>query len=192
MDNSRNNIKINFIEPNTKVIGEIHSESDFRIDGTLEGIVQTTGRVVVGQEGKIKGKIICTNADIMGTFEGTIEASNLLSSKDEGVIDGKIVGKLAVEAGAMLNAQCLMKKPSNPYSPPMKKNLKNCVNPTSSVGCPYALCAQLGVTILCFCPSRSMARFQLSNRSNLDIDLCSAWSFRFHNHFVPTTQNAQS
>jgi len=111
MDNSRNNIKINFIEPNTKVIGEIHSESDFRIDGTLEGTVQTTGRVVVGQEGKIKGKIICTNADIMGTFEGTIEASNLLSIKDEGVIDGKvIVGKLAVEAGAMLNAQCLMKK----------------------------------------------------------------------------------
>ena len=47
----------------------------------------------------------------MGTFEGTIEASNLLSIKDEGVIDGKvIVGKLAVEAGAMLNAQCLMKK----------------------------------------------------------------------------------
>ena len=45
MDNSRNNIKINFIEPNTKVIGEIHSESDFRIDGTLEGTVQTTGRV---------------------------------------------------------------------------------------------------------------------------------------------------
>ena len=30
VDNSRNNIKINFIEPNTKVIGEIHSESDFR------------------------------------------------------------------------------------------------------------------------------------------------------------------
>ena len=47
----------------------------------------------------------------MGTFEGTIEASNLLSIKDEGVIEGKvIVGKLAVEAGAMLNAQCLMKK----------------------------------------------------------------------------------
>ena len=104
MDNSRNNIKINFIEPNTKVIGEINYESDFRIDGTLEGTVQTTGRVVVGQEGKIKGKIICTNADIMGTFEGTIEASNLLSIKDEGVIDGKvIVGKLAVEAGCFLS-----------------------------------------------------------------------------------------
>ena len=111
VDNSRNNIKINFIEPNTKVIGEIHSESDFRIDGTLEGTVQTTGRVVVGQEGKVKGKIICTNADIMGLFEGTIEASNLLSIKDEGTIEGKVVvGKLAVEAGAILNAQCLMKK----------------------------------------------------------------------------------
>jgi cytoskeletal protein CcmA (bactofilin family) len=73
--------------------------------------VQTTGRVVVGQEGKVKGKIICTNADIMGMFEGTIEASNLLSIKDEGAIEGKVVvGKLAVEAGATLNAQCLMKK----------------------------------------------------------------------------------
>ncbi|MED5362636.1 MAG: polymer-forming cytoskeletal protein, partial [Bacteroidota bacterium] len=61
--------------------------------------------------GKVKGKIICTNADIMGLFEGTIEASNLLSIKDEGAIEGKVVvGKLAVEAGAILNAQCLMKK----------------------------------------------------------------------------------
>ena len=87
MDNSRNNIKINFIEPNTKVIGEIHSESDFRIDGTLEGTVQTTGRVVVGQEGKIKGKIKATSVNL-----------KLTSSTDTHMVSNTLV----VETGATL------------------------------------------------------------------------------------------
>ncbi|GIR81343.1 MAG: hypothetical protein CM15mP83_0690 [Flavobacteriaceae bacterium] len=110
VDNSRNNIKINFIEPNTKVIGEIHSESDFRIDGTLEGTVQTTGRVVVGQEGKVKGKISAQMQISWGLFEGQSKHPTFVYQR-EGTIEGKVVvGKLAVEAGATLNAQCLMKK----------------------------------------------------------------------------------
>ena len=36
MDSNKNAVKINFIEPNTRIVGEIESKSDFRIDGTLE------------------------------------------------------------------------------------------------------------------------------------------------------------
>lgn len=122
MDNSRNNVKINFIEPNTKVIGEIHSQSDFRIDGTLEGSIQTTGRVVIGKEGVVKGKISCTNSDIMGRFNGHIEVSNLLSIKSEGLVEGEVTtGKLSVEVGALLNAQCLMKKAVKTLQPSHEK-----------------------------------------------------------------------
>ena len=91
----------------------------------------------------------------MGLFEGTIEASNLLSIKDEGAIEGKVVvGKLAVEAGATLNAQCLMKKSqSNRCSPSMKKKPKKPPksNPFRCVGLRSRDTAiQLGITIYLF------------------------------------------
>lgn len=110
MDANKNAVKINFIEPQTRFVGEIESKSDFRIDGVLEGKINTSGRVVIGKEGSVKGDINCGYADIMGNFNGTLNVTGLLTIKAEGIIEGHItIGKLAVESGATLNAQCNMK-----------------------------------------------------------------------------------
>ena len=110
MDSNKSAVKINFIEPNTRIVGEIESKSDFRIDGTLEGKVNTSGRVVVGKEGTVQGEVHCDYADIMGNFNGKLFVNGLLTIKSEGFIEGQItVGKLAVESGATLNAHCSMK-----------------------------------------------------------------------------------
>ena len=76
---SKNNVKINFIEPNTKIVGEIESKSDFRIDGTLEGKINTSGRVVIGKEGTVSGEVHCGYADVIGNFKnpgGTRDTNN--------------------------------------------------------------------------------------------------------------------
>ena len=110
MDSNKNAVKINFIEPNTRIVGEIESKSDFRIDGTLEGKINTSGRVVVGKEGTVQGEVHCSYADIMGNFNGKLFVNGLLTIKSDGIVEGQItVGKLAVESGATLNAQCSMK-----------------------------------------------------------------------------------
>ena len=110
---SKNNVKINFVEPNTKIIGEIESKSDFRIDGALEGKINTSGRVVIGKEGTVNGEVHCGYADIIGNFNGSLSVDGLLTLKSDGIVEGQvIVGKLAVESGATLNAQCSMKTPS--------------------------------------------------------------------------------
>ena len=62
---SKNNVKINDVEPNTKIIGEIESKSDFRIDGTLEGKRHTSGRVGSGQEGTVNVEVACGDAAVM-------------------------------------------------------------------------------------------------------------------------------
>lgn len=41
---------------NTTINGDIISEGDFRIDGTLEGNIKTKGRVIIGIDGSVKGK----------------------------------------------------------------------------------------------------------------------------------------
>ncbi|AZJ34594.1 bactofilin family protein [Tenacibaculum singaporense] len=100
----------NIIGKNTKITGEIISEGDFRIDGTLEGTIETNGRVIIGNTGLIKGKVECTNADVEGEFSGELFVSNTLTVKSSANITGDVViGKLSVEPGAEFNATCAMK-----------------------------------------------------------------------------------
>ncbi|MEL6976393.1 MAG: polymer-forming cytoskeletal protein [Bacteroidota bacterium] len=101
----------NRIEKNTKIKGDITSEADFRIDGKLEGNVKTSGKVVIGKDGYINGKVECVNADIEGKFNGELLVSDLLSLKANAIIEGTVsVAKLAVEPGATFNASCTMGK----------------------------------------------------------------------------------
>ena len=104
----------NRIEKGTKITGEIQSESDFRIDGILEGSISTSGKVVIGKEGKINGKVICKNADFEGVFTGNLEVKETLTLKTSSKTEGDvIISKLIVDAGAFFNATCSMKTTSD-------------------------------------------------------------------------------
>jgi cytoskeletal protein CcmA (bactofilin family) len=104
----------NRIEKNTKIKGDIVSEADFRIDGKLNGNLKTSGKVVIGKDGYIHGKVECVNADIEGSFNGELLVSELLSLKSSALIEGTVsVAKLAVEPGATFNAACTMGKGSS-------------------------------------------------------------------------------
>lgn len=100
----------NILAKNTKIVGDLSSEGDFRIDGTLEGTLTTKGRVIIGNEGFIKGKVECENADIEGKFSGDLSVNKMLTIKATASITGDVViGKLSVELGASFNATCAMK-----------------------------------------------------------------------------------
>ena len=100
----------NVIGKNTKIIGDIISEGDFRIDGTLEGNIKTKGRVIIGVSGSVKGKIDAVNSDIEGKFSGDLLVQETLTIKATAVISGDVViGKLSVEPGATFNASCSMR-----------------------------------------------------------------------------------
>ena len=101
---------VDIIESSTKIVGDIFSEADFRIDGIVEGNVTTSGKIVVGKSGKINGKINCSNADISGSISGKIEVAEVLSLMSESLIQGDIItGKLSVEEGAQVEASISMK-----------------------------------------------------------------------------------
>ncbi len=104
------NAQPNRIGATTKIKGDVTSEADFRIDGHLEGNLTTTGKVVIGRDGSINGKVQCENADIEGKFSGELQVNSLLLLKASAVIEGDVtVAKLAVEPGANFNANCTMK-----------------------------------------------------------------------------------
>jgi cytoskeletal protein CcmA (bactofilin family) len=110
MKNNEFNGQPNRIERSTKITGEIVSEADFRIDGTLEGTITTSGKVVIGKEGVINGNVNCSFADVEGKFSGKIEVKESLSLKSTSSVEGEvIIGKLIVESGASFNAKCSMR-----------------------------------------------------------------------------------
>ena len=101
---------VDVIESSTKILGDIISKADFRIDGTVEGNITTTGKVVVGKSGRITGKLICSNADVSGSINGHILISETLSLLSESYIQGDITtAKLSVEEGAQVDATIVMK-----------------------------------------------------------------------------------
>lgn len=100
----------NVIGKNTKIIGEIISEGDYRIDGFLEGNLKTKGRVIIGVGGVVTGVIEALNTDIEGTFSGQLNVEKTLTIKSTANISGEVVvGKLSIEPGAAFNASCTMK-----------------------------------------------------------------------------------
>ncbi len=100
----------NIISQGTKIVGDFNSQGDFRIDGAVEGNIKTTGKVVVGKEGFIKGTLQGTDAYFEGKFSGKLALSGTLTLKGTAHIEGEVVvGKLAVEPGANFNVTCAMK-----------------------------------------------------------------------------------
>jgi|TARA_B110000879_G_C11173572_1_gene514802 cytoskeletal protein CcmA (bactofilin family) len=109
-NNQNQDLERNIISKNTSISGDIHSEGDFRIDGLVEGTIKTSGRVVIGSEGTVKGTVECSNADIEGDFYGKLIVSELLSLKSTAKINGEVfINKLSVEPNATFNATCSMK-----------------------------------------------------------------------------------
>ncbi len=97
-------------EPSTKIVGDIVSKADFRIEGVVEGNITTTGKVVVGKSGKISGTLNSSNADVSGSISGQIEISETLSLLSGSYIQGEITtSKLSVEEGAKVDATIVMK-----------------------------------------------------------------------------------
>ena len=100
----------NIIAHGTKIVGDIASQGPFRIDGTVEGNIKTSGKVVIGKTGFIKGTLQGENADFEGKFSGKLILSGTLSLKSSAHIVGEVhTCKLAVEPGATFNATCSMK-----------------------------------------------------------------------------------
>ena len=109
MKGSDNNGQYSKIDKNTSLNGNINAKTDIRIDGKVEGEIITTGKVIIGKDANVKGKILCGNADIEGIFYGELTVSGTLSLKIGSNLEGKVrIQKLMVESGAIFNASCSM------------------------------------------------------------------------------------
>ena len=108
-NNTTESSSVNIIGAGTIIDGDITTNGDMRIDGSLKGSINVKGKLVVGISGNIDGEIICQNADVSGTIKGKIAVSELLSLKASSKLTGDIItNKIAVEPGATFSGSCSM------------------------------------------------------------------------------------
>lgn len=112
----------NIIGAGTKIVGDIETNGDLRVDGVIEGNIQSKGKIVLGGGGNIKGTIKCVNAEISGTFEGKIEVAELLSLKGSSYFKGEMtIAKLSIEPGATFIGTCNMAEKNRQTTDTVKK-----------------------------------------------------------------------
>ena len=114
LNNVTESPSINLIGKETHILGDITSNGNIRIDGTVKGNIKCTERIVIGKSAKIEGDVFCKNCEISGYLKGNIKTEEILCLKDKSKMEGNIItGKLNIEPGAIFAGSCKMGKDDN-------------------------------------------------------------------------------
>ncbi|MFM6934873.1 MAG: polymer-forming cytoskeletal protein [Flavobacteriales bacterium] len=104
--------RLNKILSGTEITGDIVSDSNLLIEGEIIGNVSCSGKVFIGTSGKVRGNLVCVNAEIDGAMDGELTIENLLVLHSTARIKGDIqTQKLNIEEGAFFEGACVMKSP---------------------------------------------------------------------------------
>lgn len=102
------------VGPSVKIQGDLNSEGNIRIEGSVAGKVHTTQSVHVGDKAFLQADVQAGNAIIAGEVQGNIIISESLILQSTAKINGDIAcGVLRVEDGAVFSGKCKMKGASS-------------------------------------------------------------------------------
>jgi cytoskeletal protein CcmA (bactofilin family) len=89
--------------------GTLKAEGTLRIDGKLEGEVESLGNVVVGEAGFLQASIKASNLLVAGAIKGDVFISGKVELASSGRIDGNITAaSLIIDDGATFHGACNM------------------------------------------------------------------------------------
>ncbi|RYF86223.1 MAG: polymer-forming cytoskeletal family protein [Chitinophagaceae bacterium] len=115
------------ISAGTVVNGDLKSESDLRIDGTIHGNVSSSAKIIVGPSGIVEGHIQGAQADITGKVIGNITVKDMAQLRTQANVQGNITAlSLQIESGAFFNGQSIMATATN--GKPLVSNGKEVVH----------------------------------------------------------------
>lgn len=91
------------------VHGDLKAEGSFRIDGTVEGHVESTAAIVVGESGTVRGEVRAREVVVAGHVFGNVVCTGHLEIVATGAIEGDIeAASVSVETGGVFRGQSRM------------------------------------------------------------------------------------
>lgn len=92
------------ISADLKVVGNLESNGDIQVDGTVQGDI-LSHTVTVTDGAHIEGSIVADTAHINGSVKGQIKAPKIVIAKSAKVVGDVVHETLTIEAGAHLEGQ---------------------------------------------------------------------------------------
>lgn len=87
--------------------GDVRIDGMVRLDGDLEGRLETPERVYVGSESRVKGDIIARSVVVCGIIQGDVIAPEGVKIESSGMVIGNILTtKMVVDSDVILHGKC--------------------------------------------------------------------------------------
>lgn len=100
-----------FLDSGSRMEGDLHFDTTFRIDGKLTGKVVSDGDLVVGDGGELEGEIRVGQIFISGTVRGEVHAARRVQIAANGRAFADLhTPSLIIEDGALFEGRCSMKR----------------------------------------------------------------------------------
>jgi len=98
-----------FVGKGVKFKGIISYSGTVRIDGELEGEIQTDGTLLIGEEAHISANISAGTIICSGKITGDVKAAERIKLHSPAVLTGSVdTPAMSMEEGAQLNGHCAM------------------------------------------------------------------------------------
>ena len=98
------------IGPGVSFKGTLKAQSGVRVDGLMEGEIETSGNVIVGEKGQVLASIAAQNIYVAGYVKGNVAARGRLEISGKGKLWGDMSAAiLAVEEGGVFRGSSTMK-----------------------------------------------------------------------------------
>ncbi|MDX9861993.1 MAG: polymer-forming cytoskeletal protein [Rhodospirillales bacterium] len=93
------------ISTDMKIVGDLTSEGEIQVDGTVEGDIHSR-HLLIGGTAQITGEIVAEVVEVYGTIHGQIKATTVSLAKTAHVVGDILHDNLSIEKGAFLEGHC--------------------------------------------------------------------------------------
>jgi cytoskeletal protein CcmA (bactofilin family) len=117
----------NVLSSDVEIKGTVKFQHDLIVDGKIEGDIQSTGNLTIGENARIKAEVKTGSVIVYGKIHGNLTAVERVELKSSAEVVGDIKAKvLTIDAGAIFVGKSTVGTPSQ--SAPSQPELKPIAN----------------------------------------------------------------
>ncbi|MBQ7904586.1 MAG: polymer-forming cytoskeletal protein [Spirochaetaceae bacterium] len=94
--------------PGAFVSGDLKLEGFTRVDGDIYGNIETTGKLIIGENARIRGSVTAKSVIVIGIVEGDILAPEGIHLFSSAVVLGDVISrKIKVDEKVIIEGYCI-------------------------------------------------------------------------------------
>jgi cytoskeletal protein CcmA (bactofilin family) len=98
------------------VSGDVRVPGFVRVDGDIDGNLETTGKIIIGEKARIRGNVTAKSANVGGFVLGDIRAPEGIRLFSTSIVIGDIVTrKLEIAENVIFHGHCVALKQTDEY-----------------------------------------------------------------------------